>query len=398
MRETHSVPNRRSIESICATAGEDIPPGTRPLVAPIYQNSVFAIESLEQVDDIYEGRQDGFIYSRDANPNVAILERVMADLEAADDAVAFASGMGAIGVTLLALVQPGDTVVAANDLYGGTNMLLREQFARLDVGTRFVNVDDLEAVESALDAGPRLIILESITNPLLRVADVRSISQLAKERGVLIAVDNTLATPVLQRPLELGADLALHSATKSLGGHSDVTGGVVAARADLAMEVRLANRGWGNTLDPFASWLIVRGIRTLPLRVERTCQTAMRVAAFLTDQPEIDSVHYPGLPDHPQHEVAKASLDGGFGHMVSFEFSEPAAASSFVRALAAIRLAPSLGEAQTTISHPAKTSHRGLSVGERSAAGIHDGLIRMSCGLEAVDDITHDIEQALRSL
>ena len=385
----------QSIDAICAAAGSDIPSVTRPLVAPIYQSSVFQIESLEQIDDIYEGREEGFIYSRDANPNVSILERVIAQLEGADDAVAFASGMGAMGVTLLSMLKSGDSILAASDLYGGTNTLLRDQLSRLGVRSEFVDATDLDAVETALNLEPALVVVESITNPLLRLSDVQSISRLAHERGARVAVDNTLATPLLLRPLDLGADVAIHSTTKFLGGHSDVTGGAVAARADLAMQVRLANRGWGNTLDPFAAWLITRGLRTLPLRIQRACDNAMHAAGFLAAHPKVSAVHYPGLPDHPQRELARSMFGARFGHMVSFEFDDPSEASTFVRSLRMIALAPSLGEARTTISHPAKTSHRALTPAERAASGIHDGLIRMSCGIESAQDIITDLARAL---
>ena len=386
----------RSIDSICAAAGSDMPSVTRPLTAPIYQNSVFEMESLEQVDDIYEGRQDGFIYSRDANPNVSILERVVADLEDADDAVAFASGMGAVGVALLALVESGDTVLAADALYGGTNLLLRQHLTRLGISVEFVDATDLNAVEHALDSKPRVMLVESVTNPLLTLPDIESIASLAHERGTILVVDNTLATPILLRPLELGADVVIHSATKSLGGHSDVTGGAAAARSDIAMQIRQSNRVWGSAPDPFAAWLIARGIRTLPLRVERSCDNAMSAAAFLSDHPEVSAVYYPGLPGHPQHDLARSTLTGGFGGMVTYDLEGGgAAASEFVRTLDMIKFAPSLGEARTTISHPAKTSHRSLSEDERARSGISDGLIRMSCGLESPDDIISDLERAL---
>ena len=209
-------------------------------------------------------------------------------------------------------------------------------------------------------------------------------------------MDNTLATPLLLRPLELGADVTIHSATKSIAGHSDVTGGVAAARADLSMEIKGANRIWGSTLDPFAAWLIVRGIRTLPMRVERACENAMQVASYLSDHEKIAAVHYPGLPDHPQHDLAKSVLEGGFGHMVSFDLDGGGdAASTFVRSLRMIPFSPSLGEARTTISHPAKTSHRSLTPDEQAEAGITDGLIRMSCGIESSEDIINDLDQAL---
>ena len=389
----------RSIDSICAAAGSDMPSATRPLTAPIYQNSVFEIESLEQVDDLYEGRQDGFIYSRDANPNVSILERVVADLEGADDAVAFASGMAAVGVTLLALVESGDTVLAADALYGGTNLLLRQHLTRLGVKVEFVDATDLDAVEDALDSRPRVMLIESITNPLLSLPDIEATAELAHKRGTALVVDNTLATPVLLRPLKLGADVVIHSATKSLGGHSDVTGGVAAARADIAMQIRQSNRVWGSAPDPFAAWLIARGIRTLPLRIERACRNAMSAASFLSDHPKVNAVYYPGLPGHPQHELAKTTLAGGFGSMVSYDLQGGGdAASEFVRALDMIKFAPSLGEARTTISHPAKTSHRSLTEDERAQSGITDGLIRMSCGLESAEDIIADLEQALERI
>ena len=385
-----------SIDSICAAAGSDTPSATRPLTAPIYQNSVFEIESLEQVDDIYEGRQDGFIYSRDANPNVSILERVVAELENADDAVAFSSGMAAIGVTLLSLVESGDTVLAADALYGGTNLMLRQHLSRLGVKTEFVDATDMDAVERSLRGEPKAMLVESIANPLLDLPDIRTIANLAQERGTALIIDNTIATPVLLRPLELGADIVIHSATKSLGGHSDVTGGVAAARADMAMRIRQSNRVWGGTLDPFAAWLIARGIRTLPLRMERACRNAMRAAAFLSDHRNVKAVHYPSLPSHPQRDLAEATLKGGFGSMVSYELKAGAdAASKFVRALKMIKFAPSLGESRTTISHPAKTSHRSLSKDERFLSGISDGLIRMSCGVESPEDIIADLEAAL---
>ena len=389
----------RSIDSICAAAGSDMPSVTRPLTAPIYQNSVFEIESLEQVDDIYEGRQDGFIYSRDANPNVSILERVVADLEDADDAIAFSSGMAAVGITLLALVESGDRVLAADALYGGTNLLLRQHLTRLGVEVDFVDATDLNAVERALKSNPKVLLIESITNPLLSIPDIRAIAELARERGTTLVVDNTLATPVLMRPLELGADVVVHSATKSLGGHSDVTGGAAAARADIAMQIRESNRVWGSTPDPFAAWLTARGIRTLPLRVERSCRNAMSVASFLSDHPKVSAVYYPGLPGHPQHELANSTMPGGFGGMVSYDLRGGGdAASDFVRGLDMIKFAPSLGEARTTISHPAKTSHRSLTKDERAQSGISDGLIRMSCGLESAQDIIADLERALGDL
>ena len=390
---------RQSVESICAWAGRDVESATRPLMAPIYQGSVFEVESLELLDDIYVGTEDGFIYTRDGNPNVETLERVVADLEDADDAVAFASGMGAIGTTLLSMVEAGDTVLAGDVLYGGTNLLLKQHLPRLGVRVEFVDVTDMGLVERALERSPKVILVESITNPLLRLTDVEGIARLAGERGAQVVVDNTLATPLLTRPLELGADVAIHSATKLLGGHSDVMGGVAAGRFETMAAIRQSNRVWGSTLDPFAAWLIVRGIRTLPLRVSRVCENAMRAAEYLLGHATVSAVHYPGLASHPEHELAKTMLEGGFGSMVSFELRGGVeAASAFIRSLKMIRFAASLGETCTTVSHPAKTSHRSLSEGEREEAGIYGGLIRMSCGIESAEDIEEDLGQALEGL
>lgn len=390
---------KRSVESICASAGRDVESATRPLMAPIYQGSVFAIESLKQLDDIYAGLEDGFIYSRDGNPNVQTLERVVAELENGDDAVAFASGMGAIGNTLLSMVEAGDRVVAGDVLYGGTNLLLRRHLPKFGVEVEFVDVTDLQRVERALESGPKAMLVESITNPLLRVTDIEGIAKLASARGTRVVVDNTLATPLLMRPLELGADVTIHSATKLLGGHSDVTGGAAAGRFETMAGVRESNRVWGSTLDPFAAWLIVRGIRTLPLRVARVCENAMRVAEYLSGHPAALAVHYPGLWTHPDHELAKATLPGGFGSMVSFEArGGEEGVSKFVRSLEMIRFAASLGETCTTVSHPAKTSHRALTEGEREEIGIYGGLIRMSCGIESWEDIEADLERALEGL
>ena len=389
----------RSVESICASAGRDVESGTRPLMAPIYQGSVFEVESLEQLDDIYAGREDGFIYTRDGNPNVGSLEAVIAELEDADDTVAFASGMGAIGNTLLSMVEAGDTVLAGDVLYGGTNLLLRKHLSKFGVGVEFVDVTDLKLVEKALESGPEVLLVESITNPLLRVTDIEGVARLASAKGTRLVVDNTLATPLLMRPLTLGADVTLHSATKLLGGHSDVMGGVAAGRFETMAAIRESNRVWGSTLDPFAAWLIIRGIRTLPLRVGRVCENAMQIADYLSGHPAVLAVHYPGLPNHPDHKLAKSTLDGGFGSMVSFEVRGGVeGASKFVRALEMIRFAASLGETCTTVSHPAKTSHRALTEGEREEVGIYGGLIRMSCGIESGEDIEADLGHALAAL
>ena len=384
-------------ETLCASIGADIPSATRPLAAPIYQASVFAVDSLELVDDLYEGRKEGYFYSRDANPNVSIFERAMALLENGDDAVAFPSGMAAIGATLITMLSSGDRVVASKELYGRTLQMLREDLPRFGIETDFVDITDLSAVSEALGSPARLILLESISNPLITVADVKGVSALAHRQGAGVVVDNTMATPYHLRPLELGADVVIHSATKYINGHSDVTGGVVIADKGLASRLRRTSQIWGGVPDPFASWLTVRGIKTLPLRMQQASRNAAAVASYLCEHDGIARVYYPGLPSDPSHQVSMRSMEGGFGAMVSFELEGGLeAASSFVRAVKLIKFAPSFGEPQTTLSHPAKTSHRPLSPEQRAQAGIGDGLIRLSCGIESSEDIIGDIQQALR--
>ncbi len=386
-------------ESLCANIGADVPSVTRPLAAPLYQASVFEVDSLETVDDLYEGRKPGYFYSRDANPNVAIFERAVALLECGEDGVAFPSGMAAIGATLLALLADGDKVLASTELYGRTLQMVQEDLPRLGFSTQMVDVTNMRQVEKALIARPKLVIVESISNPLLTVADIETISRMAHDKGAKVLVDNTVASPYHMRPLELGADVVIHSATKYLNGHSDVTGGAVAASKEIIGRVRRACRVWGGTLDPFAAWLTIRGIKTLPLRMERASQNALEIAAYLSDQPKVSKVLYPGLPSHRQHRLAKRSMHNGYGAMVSFELAgEGKAASRFVKSLEMVKFAPSFGEVQTTLSHPAKTSHRPLSPEQRDAAGIKDGLIRLSCGIENSKDIIEDLKQALNKL
>jgi methionine-gamma-lyase len=277
--------------------------------------------------------------------------------------------------------------------------MLQEDLPRFGVSSDFVDITNLDSVGKALANGPKIILLESISNPLLTVADVQRVSELAHAQGAKVVVDNTLATPYHLRPLELGADVVIHSVTKYLNGHSDVTGGVVVSNQDIISKVRRTCQVWGATLDPFAAWLTVRGIKTLPLRMERSSRNAAEVARLLSGNEKVSHVYYPGLPGDSSYQVAKESLRGGFGSLVSFDLKGGLeAASKFVKSVELIRFAPSFGEPQTTLSHPAKTSHRPLSAEQRAEAGIGDGLIRLSCGIENSQDIIADIAQALNNL
>lgn len=382
-----------ALSTLCAHSREERPAGPPPLTAPIYQSAVWALDSAEQCDAIYEKEEAGFIYTRDANPNHAALERLVAALEGAEDALAVASGMGAVAVALLELVQSGDHVIASDTLYGATTRLLEKELSRFGVSSTFVPAHDLQRVRAAFQPATRAVFVETLTNPLTSLADVPALAALCRERGARLVVDATF-TPTLSRTLEQGADVVLHSLTKFIGGHSDLTLGAVAGSRELVAGMRVRASNWGLPANPFEAWLALRGAATLPLRIQRSCENAARVAAFLAAHPAVRAVHYPGLPSHPQHARAAELLSGG-GAMLSFELSNGDAARRCLRALRLVPFAPSLGDASTTISYPAATSHRSLTAERRAELGIADGLLRLSVGIDEPEDVTADLEQAI---
>jgi cystathionine beta-lyase/cystathionine gamma-synthase len=387
------------IETLCAHAGADVPSTTRPSVAPIYQTSVFTIESVAQLDAIYEGRSEGFIYSRDAHPNHHVLERVMAALEGGETALACATGMAAIATALVTELRAGDHLLASRSLYGATTRLIREELGRLGINSSFVDTTDLDAVVRAIRPETRVLFVETLSNPVLELADLEALGPLCRERGIRLLVDNTFTPPPLVRPLAMGADVVIHSLTKFIGGHSDLMLGVVVADRETILRVRKACIAWGGSANPFAAWLAVRGIKTLPLRLERACANAHRLAATLSEHPAVSRVLYPGLDGYPQYARAAALLPHGAGTMLAFEVAGGGdAAAAVLEALQLITFCPSLGETATTISYPAKTSHRFVAPEEAAAQGITPGLLRLSVGIEHVDDLIADLEQALRHI
>jgi cystathionine beta-lyase/cystathionine gamma-synthase len=389
--------NEARFETLCAEIDAPPPSMTQPLIAPIVTSAVFDVPSLEAVDDLYEGRAEGYVYTRDGNPNQTSLGSLVARLEVAEDGVAAATGMAAIAAALLPGLRQGSRVVASHDLYGKTAVLLRGPLADFGVQAEFVDLADNDEARRALATPAAAVIVESISNPLLRVPDLPLLAELARRVDARLIVDNTFASPYHCRPLLDGAHVVVHSGTKYLGGHSDVTIGVLAADAWFVAQARAALSTFGASASPFDCWLTARGIRTLALRMERASANAQQVAEFLLARPEVLRVEYPGLACHPQHERAKALLSNGYGAMVTFELrGGEEAASRFVRALRRIKFAPSLADASTTLSHPAKTSHRGYSAAQREALGITGGLIRLSVGIEHVDDITDDLDLGLR--
>ncbi|MGW1929472.1 trans-sulfuration enzyme family protein [Streptomyces sp. NPDC001919] len=376
---------------------EPLPHGSRPLSVPLVQSSAFAFESAEALADAMAGPDGPSVYSRRGNPTVRALEQTLAVLEGGAGALAFASGMGAISGVLLALLRPGDRVVAQRCLYGGTHAVLTDLAERYGIEVVRISGDDPAEFEAAaVHPATRLLVLETIANPTGQVPDLPGLLAAARALGVVSVVDNSLASPVLCRPLEHGADIVVHSTTKYLSGHSDVLGGA-AVFADDGLRRRIWPRTveLGACADPFAAWLTLRGIPTLPLRMRAHCAGAAVLAERLAGHPRVCAVHYPGLAGHPSYARARAVLDGG-GGLLSFELAGGREAGrAFIERVRVARLALSLGGVETLVTHPASTSHRELDGAALEAAGIAPGLVRMSVGIEDVEDLWADVRQAL---
>jgi cystathionine beta-lyase/cystathionine gamma-synthase len=367
-----------------------------PLVPPLYQSSVYTLPDLDALDRIVNAEEPGFIYARDGHPNARMLADELARLEAAPWAAVCGSGMAALSGILLASVQDGDRVIASNRLYGRTTQLLGQELVRYGVQTTFIDTCDLEQVRTALQRPAKVLLVETMSNPLLRVADVERLAELAHAADCLLVVDNTFATPVLLRPLELGADLVMESLTKMIGGHSDVTLGLVCGRADLGQAVSQVVSIWGLASNPFDCWLAARGLATLPLRMKAASANARALADWLAEQRGVSRVVYPGRPDHPDHALAHALLKDGLGNMLCFELEGGRdAVNRFLRRAPGIPFSPSLGNTTTTCSHPGATSHRYVSPAEKRRQGISDGLIRLSVGIEELSHIQTELQRGL---
>lgn len=371
------------------------------LVTPIYQASTFVFDSAEQGGRRFALEEGGYIYTRLGNPNTTELEEKIALLEGAEAAMATGSGMGAITSAFWTALKAGDHVVAADTLYGCTFAFLNHGLTRYGVDVTFVDVKDPENVRQALRLNTKVVYLESPANPTMDIADIETISKLAHTvEGCLVFVDNTYCTPYLQRPIELGADVVLHSATKYLNGHGDVIAGIVAGRKEFIDQVRLfgVKDMTGSVLSPFDAYLICRGMKTLALRMEKHCANAMRVAEFLEGHPAVDVVYYPGLKSFPQYELAKKQMKLP-GAMIAFELKGGVEeGKKFMNNVKLCTLAVSLGDTETLIQHPASMTHSPYTKEEREAAGIPDGLVRLSVGLEDVEDIIADLKAVLDTL
>lgn len=392
----------KSIFTQAVHAGERGPrPDFTPVSTPIHHSVGYVYDDLVDLDGVFAGTRDGYVYTRYGSPTVTAFERAMAVLEGAEDAVAFASGMAAIHATLVgAGAQAGACVVSAADVYGATYSLLSKTFAAMGVRTRFVDITRPDEVRRAVDEErPAAVLCEIISNPLLKVADVPALAEMAHAAGAVLVVDNTFASPYLFRPLEHGADYVLHSATKYLGGHGDVMAGVVACSAERAHGLRERQKLLGANLGPQEAWLALRGLKTLPLRMRQHCANAQTVADWLATQPAVERVNYPGLAEHAQHGLATRLFGGrGYGGMISFDVRGAGQAEvfRFMETLELVLPATTLGDVYSLTLYPAHSSHRLVAPEVRAALGIGDGLVRLSVGIEEAGDIVADLEQALR--
>jgi len=369
---------------------------SRPLVPPIYQSSVYTLPDLDALDAIMDDGEAGYIYARDAHPNARRLAQLLAEIENARWGVVTGSGMAAISAIVLATLSQGQRILAGNRLYGRTFQLFSNELERFGVAADYVDANDLAAVENGLKKKPRLLFVETMSNPLLRVVDIEALADLAHEHGALLVVDNTFATPVLTRPVDLGADFVMESLTKMIAGHSDVTLGFLAGNdEDMLPAINAAVSIWGLASNPFDCWLTERGLATLDLRMTAAGDNARQLADWLADQPGVSRVWYPGREDHPDHELALKVLGGNFGAMLCFELSGRDAVNQFMRAALGIPFSPSLGHSATTLSHPVTTSHRYTSPAERARQGITDGLIRLSVGVEPLAQIQEEMAKGL---
>jgi len=366
---------------------------------PIYQSSTFAFRDAAHGAALFAGREDGYIYTRIGNPTIRALENTLAELERGCTGIATSSGLGAVAAVYMALLEAGTHLVSTASVYGPSRGLVEQHLARFGVQSSFVDTSDLERVRRAIRPNTRLIYVETPSNPAMQVTDLRAVAELAHQCKCLLVVDNTFASPYLQRPIELGADVVLHSVTKFINGHADVVGGVIVTRTEeLNRRIRPLMINLGCNMDPHQAFLVLRGLKTLGLRIERAQASAMQIARWLEQHPKVAWVRYIGLPSHPQHDLVRRQMRG-FGSMISFELKGGLEAG--IRLMNSVRLATlavSLGGVETLIEHPASMTHAGLSHEDRLAAGITDGLVRYSVGIEDPEDLLADLEQALRTV
>ena len=380
------LPPTARFSTTCIHAGQEPDPSTGAIITPIYQTSTYVQDAL--------GQHKGYEYARTQNPTRGALERNLAAIESGRAAFAFASGMAAINA-VASMLKNGDHVLVSDNVYGGTFRLFDKVLSHYDLSFTYVDTGNLDAVDRAFTPSTRMLFVETPSNPVMRLTDLARAAELAHRRGATLVVDNTFASPVIQRPIELGADLVVHSTTKYLNGHSDSVGGaVIAARDDDIEWLKFVQNAAGAILSPFDSWLVLRGTKTLSLRMAVHSANGLALARFLEKHAKVTRVHYPGLTSHPQHELAARQMRG-FGGMLAFDLGSLASARRVLNSVRLMALAESLGGVETLVSHPATMTHASVPAERRAALGITDGLVRISAGVEDIDDLTDDLAQAL---
>jgi methionine-gamma-lyase len=379
-------------------AGEDPRNHFGSVSVPVFNASVFAFDDADEAAAIHNFEKEGYFYGRLGNPTQAALESAMCELEKGEAALAFASGMAAVSAALLNVLKSGDHIVAPESHYSTTGSFFEYIAENFNIETTYIDQADAENYVAAMRANTKIFYLETPSNPTLKITDLAAVAKLARENGVTTICDNTFATPFNQYPLALGVDIVLHSATKYLGGHSDLTAGVLVGKKDLIEKARLkTTKLFGGNIAPQTAWLVLRGIKTLALRMERHNENAQRIAEFLSEHPKVSQVNYPGLISHSNHEIARKQMRG-FGGMISFDVGTVANGKTLLNNVKLCTLATSLGGIETIIQHSASMTHSGLSPEERAKAGITDGLIRLSVGIENADDLIADLDQALEHI
>ncbi len=363
---------------------------------PIYQTSTFSFNSAQHGADCFAGESDGYIYTRIGNPTINALEKNIAELENGFGGIATASGMGAVTTVYMALLEQGAHIVSGDAVYGPARNVIESHFSRFGVEYTYVNTSNLEEIEKAIQPNTKLLYLETPANPTIGITDIKAVCELAHKHNILVAVDNTFCSPYLQKPLDLGADIVLHSLTKFLNGHADIVGGVIVAKEEaLYKRLRTVMVTMGPNMDPHQAFLVLRGIKTLSVRIDRQQANAIEVARFLENHPKIDWIKYPGLESHPQHELAKTQMKG-FGAMISFGLKGGyEAGRKLMDNVHLATLAVSLGGVETLIQHPASMTHAKVSAEGKIKAGITDDLVRYSVGIEDLEDLINDLKQAL---
>ncbi|MDG1531635.1 MAG: aminotransferase class I/II-fold pyridoxal phosphate-dependent enzyme [Paracoccaceae bacterium] len=372
---------------------------SRPLVTPLQPSVVYAADNPDALDSMYEGREEGFTYSREGHPNASVLAAKLDQLEGGQGGIITSSGMSAITALFFGVLKAGDHIIGGNQLYGRSMRMMNEELPRLGIATSLADPTDVNAIRAAIRPETKMILVEVVSNPTLRLADMEGILALAAEMGILVAVDNTFTTPFGYQPFAQGADFVVHSVTKLLAGHSDVMAGYVVARdPEHQKRIEIVAVTMGLTASPFDSWLGERGLFTFELRYEKAQQNAAELAEFIASQPGVKRVLYPGRADHPDHNRAAALLNGQFGNMVSFEVTPTRnAANALANAVPQLAFAPTLGDVGTTLSHPASSSHRALTEQDRAELGMSEGFFRVSVGIENIDLLKEDFKTAIQA-